>query len=183
MAELLDWRIKHGHCKNKRNTRTYRAWTSAISRCENPKVRNYPRYGGRGLCVCRGYHSFEAFLRDLGEAPDGKTLDRIDNDLHYSCGHCEECLANGWPLNVRWATRSEQARNRSTNVFLTFRGRTKLLFEWAEELGISYNTLHARYRRGGSPEDILSRPLMPNGGWHPNSLRIHDDPDISRISG
>lgn len=82
-------------------TPTYRTWSSMHSRCEDEGNASYSRYGGRGIVVCERWNVFENFLADMGERPDGMTLDRIDNDGSYE------------PSNCRWATKAEQERNKS----------------------------------------------------------------------
>jgi hypothetical protein len=85
----------------------FNTWRRMVDRCENPAHPAYHRYGGRGISVCAGWHDVAVFIADiervLGPRPDGRTLDRIDNDRNYE------------PGNVRWATPKEQAANRSSS--------------------------------------------------------------------
>lgn len=88
----------HGHTAGC-DSPTYRTWLSMRSRCKYPSSANYKWYGGRGITVCDRWHAFENFLSDMGERPEGMTLDRIDPDGDYE------------PSNCRWATAKEQRSN------------------------------------------------------------------------
>lgn len=90
---------KHGHGVHGKWTPTYFSWVSLRNRCKNANCAGYEYYGGRGISVCSRWDSFENFLADMGERPDGKSIDRIDPDGNYE------------PNNCRWATRSEQSKN------------------------------------------------------------------------
>jgi hypothetical protein len=90
--------VKHG----RHATPEYQAWRSAINRCEREKDPNFHRYGGRGIIMCPEWRSnFMAFFEHMGERPSkDHSLDRIDTNGNYEPGNC------------RWATRSEQQRNK-----------------------------------------------------------------------
>lgn len=102
---------KHGHNTNKGETPTYSSWRGMLDRCLNRNHSGYHRYGGRGIRICDSFRSFINFFNVLGIRPVGCSVDRIDNDKHYSCGTCKQCKKNKWKNNVRWATPSQQRVN------------------------------------------------------------------------
>ena len=90
---------KHGHTKAGKHSRTYNSWRNLRRRCDDPNNPDYKHYGGRGIKYDPRWDFFENFLADMGERPDGMTLDRIDNDGHYVVHNCQ------------WATPAEQRKN------------------------------------------------------------------------
>lgn len=110
--EKLELRTKHGHCWTANKTsREYTSWKKLKARVDNPNNEWYHRYGGRGIRYCLGFRDFAHFLKTVGPRPEGRSIDRMNNEGHYSCGNCQECHDNNWPMNVRWATPKEQSAN------------------------------------------------------------------------
>lgn len=96
LVRLSSAKVTHGLT----HTAEYGIWGGIIDRCNNPKNKNWPRYGGRGITVCARWLHFENFLADMGARPDARlSIDRVDNDGHYAPGNC------------RWATAKEQRHN------------------------------------------------------------------------
>lgn len=136
-------RSTHGMSKS----REHHCWSMMKQRCCNPKCKSFPSYGGRGITVCsRWLESFEAFFADMGEAPPGASLDRIDNDGNYE------------PQNCRWTDEVTQGRNRRTNRYLTARGETMTVTEWSARTGLSVSGIIGRLDAGRSVEDALFSP-------------------------
>lgn len=119
-------------------------WHGIKDRCFDSRHHAFHRYGGRGVTMCeRWRQSFDDFCADVGPRPARMTIDRIDNERGYE------------PGNVRWATYTEQNRNRSDTRLLTAFGRTQCVAEWATELGISRAAIAGRLRRGWPVEKAL----------------------------
>lgn len=119
-------------------------------RCYNKNHINYKRYGGRGITVCDEWlnnsQAFVDWALSHGYADD-LTIDRIDNNGNYE------------PDNCRWATQEEQQHNKSSNVFLTYKGKTQDIKQWADDLGVYYVTLWTRYKNGWDTKRIIEEPI------------------------
>jgi hypothetical protein len=163
IVELLVARSRtHGHTQKRKRSATFRSWLGMRTRCYNVRHPSYRNYGARSIKVCnRLRKSFENFLADMRSKPSSQhSIDRIDPNGHYSCGKCEECLANGWPMNCRWATPEEQANNRRNNILITLGNETKTCSQWSRIYGISRPVVSDRLNKlGWSEESALLTPV------------------------
>jgi hypothetical protein len=142
-------RIKHGHCSEKKSGE-YLAWQGMVQRCHRPKNKGFHRYGKRGIYVADEWRAdFVAFISYIGPRPSPKhSIDRKDNNGHYV------------PGNVRWATKQEQARNRSDNVHVVIDGKEMLLVEASEQFNIPAKIIRDRIKDGWSAIDAVSIPKL-----------------------
>lgn len=148
-------RERHGNSR----TPTYHTWAMMKQRCYNQKIEAYVKYGGRGIVVCeRWRHSFTNFVADMGERPEGKSLDRIDNDGPYA------------PENCRWATHAEQANNTRRTRRITVDGEKKVARLVAEENGIKQSVFSQRVQSGWTTEAAAG-------------IETHYDPRAITING
>lgn len=129
---------------NKSETSTYNRWSLMRRRCNNPKHPAYNNYGGRGIKVCERWNNYDNFLKDMGEAPPGLTLDRIDVNGDYT------------PENCRWATRSQQARNIRSTRLVTIEGQTYVAADLAEKLGVKTDTLIQRAKVCSTYKEVMN---------------------------
>ena len=131
----------HGESK----TRLYRIWADIKTRCFNKKSRNYYKYGGRGISMCREWLEYEPFKSwAVSNGYDDRlSIDRIDVNGDYE------------PSNCRWADNVTQANNTRRNVYLEHDGEIKTMAEWARYFGCTYSLLHNRHRKGYSKGDIF----------------------------
>lgn len=144
----------HGHTSSKggkvSKTPTYNSWWSMICRCTYSTMPSYPYYGGRGIKVTEnwlGKDGFINFLADMGERPEGTTLDRIDKDRDYE------------PNNCRWADIFTQNNNHSHVKYVTYQGKTMNVRNWAKTLGIRESIIYKRLWMGWSVEKAFTTPV------------------------
>lgn len=145
-------RRTHGASSGGKITAEYSAWIRMRDRCQNANSKSYSDYGGRGISVCNRWdRSFEAFLSDMGKRPSGKhSIERIDVNGDYE------------PKNCKWATRLEQARNKTSNVLVECDGRMVPMSVAAERNGIPYKTVASRLSKGWPPERAVSEAVDRN---------------------
>lgn len=127
----------------------YARWMHMIERCYNTAHTSFPRYGGRGIRVCKQWHLFSNYFNHFGDIPKGMSIDRIDVDGNYC------------PENTRLVTAKVQANNKRNNHRLTYRNETRTMMEWSELLGINYGTLKGRIKRGWTVEEAFETPINP----------------------
>lgn len=129
----------------------YNIWRHVKDRCRNDRNGNYKRYGGRGITMCdEWFDSFEAFYNDMGLRPgEGYSIERIENDKGYYKDNC------------KWATKQEQANNRSTSIFYTYKRVSKTLPAWCRELNLDFGLISCRiYQAGWSFEKAITTPKL-----------------------
>lgn len=131
-------RYKHGGYLGGRELPEHYTWRTMHARCNNPKARGYKYYGGRGISVCARWDSYENFLADMGKRPPNTSLDRIDSNKGYS------------PDNCRWATHSEQQKNKTSTRMYTNGVFTGTLVECAVYLGMSKELAHYHWKYNGT---------------------------------
>jgi hypothetical protein len=132
---------------NKKEHPLYTRWASMLIRCYNPSHAAYKNYGGRGITVCdrwRGPDGFKHFYEDMGMPPKGFTLDRGDNNGDYT------------PSNCKWVTRGHQRLNSRPAT-----PKENWLTQKVKAVGLGYEAVKSRVRRGWPLEKALSIPVRP----------------------
>lgn len=134
----------HGLSKTKAHAR----WKAAKQRCFDPNAHNFKHYGGRGITMDPVWaEDFAAFFSDMGECPDGMTLERIDHSKNYEPGNC------------RWATQSEQVRNTRRNIIVEHDGERMVLKDYCRRVGVAYNHTLKLMKDGLTAEEATARQL------------------------
>lgn len=127
----------------------YYSYCQMKSRCLNPNHDHYRNYGGRGITICeRWLNSFIHFIDDMGAKPSkGYSLERRQTNGNYE------------PDNCKWATLEEQSNNTTKSLFLEYNGDRLTMAQWARKIGINRQTLHERFKRGYSTEQIIEKSI------------------------
>lgn len=146
----------------------YNVWKSMKARCLAKNKRHYPSYYGKDISVCdRWVNSYETFISDMGLRPsDEHSIDRIDNSGPYC------------PENCRWATRSEQTKNRDCVIRYDWDGKKFTALELANAIGMPYDILYQRLRAGWPKE----RWTEPSREWN-NSIKKKIFSDLYLFKG
>ena len=132
-------------------------------RCHYKDATGFRNYGGRGIKVCdRWMNSFENFFADMGDRPQGMSLDRIDNDKDYS------------PENCKWSTVVEQGTNQRTNRFIEHEGERLTLMQWSRRTGLSKHTISRRIIKGWSVEKTLTTPLHATRQYQTGASKLKE---------
>lgn len=149
--------FKNGHtktcgCSKEKHgatgTTIYIAWKAIKRRCHNANNDKYKDYGGRGITVCDKWLTFNGFYEDMGDQPEGHTIDRIDVNGNY----CKE--------NCRWATREQQDNNKRNSVKITYNNKTQTVTQWSKELGVTKDYLRGRLIRSNySVNEVINKIL------------------------
>ncbi len=145
--------VKGASMPGRRFYKEYKTWQRIIGKCHNPRHTRYDRYGGRGFVFDDFYrYSFLNFLNEVGECPEPKdkyTIERIENDKGYVTG------------NMKWIVSELQAINKSTNRIIEYQGKKLPLAVWCRDLGLVYNTVSTRLRRGLTFEQaVMENPPL-----------------------
>lgn len=116
-------------------------------RCHNPNAANYHLYGARGIYVCeRWRNSFKNFFADMGDRPEGHSLDRVDNYKGYNKGNC------------RWVLARHQHWNKRKTIFIKIGADRRCIQDWASTCGVAVKTIYNRIRRGWDPVKAVTTP-------------------------
>jgi len=115
--------LTHG----KSHTKIYMAWVGMLGRCKNPSNESYVNYGGRGIKVCERWELFENFIADMGNRPDGCSIERKDNDGNYEPGNCV------WASQVTQNRNQRQRQDNTSGVTGVF--FEKLARKWRAGIG------------------------------------------------
>lgn len=145
-------------------------WKGMIARCYDLRSASYKYYGGKGIRVCdRWRNSYEAFVQDMGERPEGFTLDRKDYYGDYT------------PDNCRWVDQQTQSRNRRDVKVIERHGRVQPMAAWATEHGMTRGTLKSRLDSGWAIERALIAPVRKASFNHGRIINLEHNGKVQSV--
>lgn len=144
IERITEERFIHG--RNSKDP-TYGTWMAMKMRCTNTSSDHYQYYGARGIKVCERWSNFMLFLEDMGERPDGMTIDRINSDGDYEPGNC------------KWSTDIEQANNKRNSRVLEMDGISMTVSEWGRKLDVPSKVIFRRIYKGWDAKEALTTPI------------------------
>lgn len=127
--------LRHGQARHDSRSATYKAWCGMIHRCTNPKALMYPHYGGRGIAPCAKWLNFDGFYADMGDCPEGYSLERKRVNDGYGPDNCE------------WIPKAHQAKNKTTTRYVVLEGERMIAADAARKLGVMKQTIN-KWRTG-----------------------------------
>lgn len=138
-----EWTINNKTTHGLKKKKMYSSWSDMIRRCNDPKHKQYKYYGERGITVCDEWLDVKNFYKDMGDRPEGYSIERIDVNGNY----CKE--------NCCWIPKEKQARNKRNITILEYEGQIAPLATWAEIFKIKYKIFRKRYDSGWTIGQIL----------------------------
>jgi len=133
----------HGMSK----TKIYKVWVDMLNRCRSKNSKDYERYGGRGITVCKRWLRFESFYKDMGDRPEGLTIERKNNNGNYELSNC------------KWATQKEQCNNKRNNRIIKYNNEILNVTQWTKRLNISQAAFQYRLKNW-TIEEAITTPVQ-----------------------
>ncbi len=145
---------------------TYNTWVSMVGRCHDKDHQGFEDYGGRGVFVCSAWiNNPRQFFEHMGKRPPHATIERIDNLKGYEPGNC------------KWVEGARQARNQRTNQMIFYRGQSRCLADWCEQLKLRYGVMRGRIvRKGWPPGEAFTTAYKPRAGVAPDPWELPEYP-------
>lgn len=146
----------------------YSVWQSMRRRCLTPTAKQFDDYGGRGIKICPEWDDFHQFVADMGPKPPQHSLDRKDNDGHYT------------PDNCKWSSRKDQQRNQRRTRHIILGGKLYSVAKLAETYGLKADTIVDRHAKGMSYDEVTAKTRYTFTGGLAKAVAVRVANQIAR---